>query len=1655
MADATGLQPLIYSSTAIREKTQACAQSFRKCLTSPQLSDGDEIWIEQKSSEFNWWSSGLNADKRGPGSLDSRLILRPDVRDVIVEVLEGLTEALQKHQALVLEAPVQEESIAPSIYDNEEDDPHDDDDDDEEDGDGDAKENLLNDNDEDEDGQDLGEKAEDSQRRDHDGKNADRASMPENTQRTPSPWSDMASSSSGSRRSDKFQAPSNDGQDPNENFHQKELREQKVYINTNLQVLIRIHTAIKRSGLKFRNKRADDELREKEEAYLHVRHHEGERVALSQPCGEHEVFRRYLTQLVLANGYTYNLLQRLGALKVEASLDNDVKNPYGVALVILGAYFRDPFRLTTVQRRLINANVVRRNRLIYGGNSSQQPMRPKPQAVEQLQQGAMPPINPTIQGSFVLDPVPTLVSPTSAQAVSYAVKPAINSLEHDEKKPISSYVAQPATELGSIFSITGALMPARTNRSAATKMSARVGHLDYPKCPAEHGHFPCPYCPNVLSDEYTRKDKWRAHVAQDLCAYVCVFENCESPEEMFSTTYEWMSHMARYHAAIEWLCPLCAKDGKHHDPAVYIYEHPEDLETHLTDFHDADGDDLDLLLESARQTIGIQQVACPLCRPGLVTHESTMYDDELVEEHGTGLIQLEEDEHIATHIHEFALQAFPHRGALSLTDSTSLNSQSSFESKDEITFQSFISPTSENQQASPYSWEEVHDMIAVVVEHLGEPEPLKTPEAALSLRRSLVQLLVGLLQTSELKCYEIHFDEEREEDNYDSTETVYLLTSAAEVIESAAFIAKRMDRFTAGHRPYNLVTELHNSIDALHTALEATQKVIERRPRHDYSEIGDILKSCHADLLTAELQLPKENSLEPRKAIQYMELRATGSELRELITRIESHIALLQLFLHNVAGSEVSLPQANSTKAELRRATTGYYEQLPKLNDFGYDLPIDYIASRVDSLRMISVDYQTAVGISGPEQEGAVNDIATDIAIYKKKNRSRFAVRYDDIVKKHAELSSKLEDEQEVPLNTDAGTSSKSAEARSSTLRESLFMVVPSTSSGLKDNVVPLGDVAKFKVLARVGAVYKSATTDGVPFEKQFEWAEIMLGHIQVLTEAPAPDVEARSMVQDAMLFSPESLHDLRVQAVKVVEALAKQGHPRAMYIQSKGLDFGWFGYDLDKAEAFARYQRVAEHNFARAYYRIGEQIMNAEPAGPLEHLDADNYFEMGRELGDAACSNRLGMMYLLGEHYRDQDIELGLALLKDAADGADEDVPEGAYTYGMLLLNELADITIQEPIYNQVLGPEREQARTYIEKAAHLGFSKAQLRLGEAYENGELGCDRDLARSIDYFRLAATRGNHKAADWLSHWYQLGGNGMTVKNKRLSFAYGLFAAEAGVANAQFRVGSFYEDGFGVNVDRQEADFWYRKAALGGHQRAIDKLESHPEVPSLKTQGDLPATHETNLNFSDRFREHFTGTNDDDDFYLSGGENVPEIDDNYLSLSARFSLEQNNRSSTDSQPRVQETLNLAITIERASKIPRRIYLGRQHPYCTINIGTETYQTETHRGGGRNPEWQETFNIILDHDTVMNHGTISITIRHDGQQDSIIASTSILIPYNSYGSRTESDAWIGLEYQGKPAGRILISTFCFWGPPPIETIPLGRRGWESTWSTSGAC
>jgi hypothetical protein len=132
--------------------------------------------------------------------------------------------------------------------------------------------------------------------------------------------------------------------------------------------------------------------------------------------------------------------------------------------------------------------------------------------------------------------------------------------------------------------------------------------------------------------------------------------------------------------------------------------------------------------------------------------------------------------------------------------------------------------------------------------------------------------------------------------------------------------------------------------------------------------------------------------------------------------------------------------------------------------------------------------------------------------------------------------------------------------------------------------------------------------------------------------------------------------------------------------------------------------------------------------------------------------------------------------------------------------------------------------ARFNIEKAAYLGFAKAQTKMGAAYELCQLGCDFDPALSLHYNALAARQNDPDAEMSISKWFLCGYDGIFEKNDELAFHYARRATQSGLATAEFAMGYFFEIGMHVPVDLKEARVWYSKASEHGNKDASARID---------------------------------------------------------------------------------------------------------------------------------------------------------------------------------------------------------------------------------------
>ena len=129
-------------------------------------------------------------------------------------------------------------------------------------------------------------------------------------------------------------------------------------------------------------------------------------------------------------------------------------------------------------------------------------------------------------------------------------------------------------------------------------------------------------------------------------------------------------------------------------------------------------------------------------------------------------------------------------------------------------------------------------------------------------------------------------------------------------------------------------------------------------------------------------------------------------------------------------------------------------------------------------------------------------------------------------------------------------------------------------------------------------------------------------------------------------------------------------------------------------------------------------------------------------------------------------------------------------------------------------------EAVKWYRKAAEQGEIYAQNNLGESYYYGQ-GVAQDYSEAVKWYRKAAEQGYVDAQNNLGWCYQ-NGKGV-VQDYAEAVKWYRKAAEQGNADAQSYLGDCYRNGYGVTQDYAEAVKWYRKAAEQGDADAQNNL----------------------------------------------------------------------------------------------------------------------------------------------------------------------------------------------------------------------------------------
>uniref|UniRef100_A0A7S3D005 Uncharacterized protein n=1 Tax=Palpitomonas bilix TaxID=652834 RepID=A0A7S3D005_9EUKA len=111
---------------------------------------------------------------------------------------------------------------------------------------------------------------------------------------------------------------------------------------------------------------------------------------------------------------------------------------------------------------------------------------------------------------------------------------------------------------------------------------------------------------------------------------------------------------------------------------------------------------------------------------------------------------------------------------------------------------------------------------------------------------------------------------------------------------------------------------------------------------------------------------------------------------------------------------------------------------------------------------------------------------------------------------------------------------------------------------------------------------------------------------------------------------------------------------------------------------------------------------------------------------------------------------------------------------------------------------------------AVENGHADACCYLGQLYDEGECGLDRDSAKAVELYDLGMKRGDECALGALAYMYEHGKGGL---KKCVIEAFILYekAALAGDGSAQNNLGRCYMEGLGCERDVKKAFEWYKKA----------------------------------------------------------------------------------------------------------------------------------------------------------------------------------------------------------------------------------------------------
>ena len=313
-------------------------------------------------------------------------------------------------------------------------------------------------------------------------------------------------------------------------------------------------------------------------------------------------------------------------------------------------------------------------------------------------------------------------------------------------------------------------------------------------------------------------------------------------------------------------------------------------------------------------------------------------------------------------------------------------------------------------------------------------------------------------------------------------------------------------------------------------------------------------------------------------------------------------------------------------------------------------------------------------------------------------------------------------------------------------------------------------------------------------------------------------------------------LNNITVQKILVLyKEAATRGHLEAAvrlgdcYAQGRGVE-------VDYQQAVEWYQKAAVQDNAEAAFRLGECYAQGHGV-EVDYQQAVEWYRKAAAKDNAEAEVRLGECYVQG-HGVEVDYQQAVGWYQKAAV---QDNAEAAVRLGDCYANGIG------------IQVDYRKAAAWYRKAAEQGNAEADFRLGQCYANGN-GVQQDYTKAVEYYRKAAEQGSAEAQFQLCNCYA-NGNGVQQDYKK-AIEWLEKAVKQGYAGAikyltHLENAKFYSEISGLSPEelyQKGLSYIYGDGVPKNIQMALVYIEISAEQGNAEAQNRLGEWYERKQNY---------------------------------------------------------------------------------------------------------------------------------------------------------------------------------------------------------------